>query len=78
MDRTPISKDHYHIKWNSRSQADWEVFTTKTEATRRALELVKPGELFEIQKFDSTCVRCNAINGVRTPQRASIRRSKAG
>jgi len=60
MDRKPDSSQtyHFHIHWSEKERLDWERFDTRAEATRRALELALPGEMFSIQEFSATCPLC--------------------
>jgi hypothetical protein len=49
---------HFHIRWTGVARLDWEPFGAREEAESRAKELVRPGELFAVEKYDETCKRC--------------------
>jgi hypothetical protein len=43
-----FTKFHFHIHWNQKLLRETEGFETRSEATKRALELAKDGEQFTI------------------------------
>ena len=50
---------HFHIRW-SRGLVDWEPFSTREEAMKRASERVAVGEAFGIEQVkNSACALCN-------------------
>jgi hypothetical protein len=54
MDRTT---PHYHIRWSNEA-LDWEPFKTRAEAESSAKQLMRFGESYTIEEFDSDCPRC--------------------
>jgi hypothetical protein len=57
MDRNTL---HYHIRWSSASLY-WQRFNTHAEANVRAIQLMRPGETYTIEKLDADCPRCLKI-----------------
>lgn len=52
-------KAHFHIRWGS-SQLDWERFNSRDKAKQRAQEIVRRGETYSIEEFDSSCEHCKS------------------
>ena len=49
---------HFHIRWSSKDQLDWERFLTAGEARSAAAGWARPGETYVIEQADETCARC--------------------
>ena len=49
---------HFHIHWDRKPLIDRESFDTRSKATKRALELAKPGEVFTIEECSATRSVC--------------------
>ena len=54
---------HYHIHWSD-TTTDWRVYSSPGEAAAAAQILVRPGETFTVQKYDSNCLRCAYLAGL--------------
>jgi hypothetical protein len=52
---------HWHIRWSSKTELDWEAFDTRGEAEKSAAQLVRPGETYTIVESDGTCLRCQVF-----------------
>jgi hypothetical protein len=49
---------HFHIWWSRKPLIDRRIFDTESEATRHALEIAKPGELFTIEECSAKRAVC--------------------
>jgi hypothetical protein len=56
MTKTP--EVHFHIRWSSRNEVDWEPFRTFGEARSAAAGWVRAGETYVIEHADENCARC--------------------
>jgi hypothetical protein len=65
-------KTHFHIRWSRTARLDWESFATRAEATRRALELARPGENFTIEESEAKCSRCGELSSPIGDEQESI------
>jgi hypothetical protein len=58
LERTYLSKTHFHIRWSVGSPLDWEAFETRAEAEEVAQQLARATEIYTIEEFRRTCRRC--------------------
>jgi hypothetical protein len=47
---------HFHIKWSSWDNLDWQCFSSRLEANSLAAHLVQPGETFTIEECSEDCL----------------------
>ena len=52
------SKPHYHIRWSTKDDLDWQVFGADAEAESAAASMVQPNETFTIEEAGEHCSRC--------------------
>lgn len=64
-------KVHYHIRWSSKDDLDWERFATRAEAERRANELALTGETYVVEARGESCSQCAALTKKFSTQRPS-------
>lgn len=60
MDReTAISPEiHFHIRWVTSGNLDWERHDTRAQAEESAKRLSRTDERYTIVQFDERCVEC--------------------
>lgn len=50
---------HYHIRWSTKEDLDWQAFDTAAEAESAAANMVQSGETYTVEEVDEICSRCN-------------------
>ena len=56
---------HFHIRWSSTSELDYDCFASREEAGRSAEQLVRPNETYSVEEFDDSCEKCAAMSRVK-------------
>jgi hypothetical protein len=75
------TKLHFHIRWSTRADLDWQAFDTIAEANSAAAFIVLPGETYVIEETGEACSRCAQVRSeIQTarPESPDARRRGAG
>lgn len=56
---------HFHIRWSTKTELDWERFDCRDEAVVSAEELRRPGETCTIEEHGDGCPRCASLRAGR-------------
>jgi hypothetical protein len=52
------TKLHYHIRWSTKPNLDWQPFDTAAEAETAATYMLLPDETFTVEEAGEMCSRC--------------------
>lgn len=66
-------KAHYHIRWSSKPELDWERHDSYSTAEKSANQLLREGETYTIEEHDDGCQRCRAA--LKRPSREKLKYS---
>lgn len=61
------SQMHFHIRWSSSTQLDWQPFESREEAEEAAKEMVRWNETYAIEERNGSCERCGKFRNEKTP-----------
>lgn len=61
---------HYHIRWSSTAELDWERHDSHPDAEKSAKQLLRDGETYRIEEHDDDCQRCRTA--LKRPSRENL------
>ena len=63
MSNGVVSPSHYHIRWVTSGELDWEPHATRTQAEEAGKQISLLNEQYSVERFDETCVKCATRQG---------------
>lgn len=62
---------HYHIRWSSKQELDWERHESRSDAEKSAKQLLRDGETYAIEEHGDGCQRCRTA--LKRPSREKLK-----